>query len=147
LKVKIDGKKIDIDIFFEKKSTKGRPRLVLTEDALKLVESLSRIMCTEEEIASILNCSRDLFYTPDNKDLYRQAVEKGKCQGKQSLRRMQYELAKKNATMAIWLGKQYLGQSDVGLITGDGDTILRTMTTVAQLINNPAQNRDIEDLE
>ena len=27
-----------------------------------------------------------------------------------SLRRSQFKLAEKNATMAIWLGKQYLGQ-------------------------------------
>ena len=32
--------------------------------------------------------------------------------GKISLRRYQWELAKKNATMAIWLGKQFLGQRD-----------------------------------
>ena len=29
-----------------------------------------------------------------------------------SLRRKQWNLAKTNATMAIWLGKQYLGQKD-----------------------------------
>lgn len=142
-----DGKQKEVDVFFDKVSTKGRPRKVLTEDALKLIENLARIMCTDEEIASILGCSRDIFYNEDNAELYRQAVEKGKCQGKQSLRRMQYELAKKNATMAIWLGKQYLGQSDVGLVTGNGDDILKTITSVAQLINNPVRNRDIEDLE
>lgn len=32
--------------------------------------------------------------------------------GKISLRRMQWRLAEKNATMAIFLGKQYLGQRD-----------------------------------
>jgi hypothetical protein len=32
--------------------------------------------------------------------------------GRISLRRSQFELAKKNAAMAIWLGKQYLNQSD-----------------------------------
>ena len=32
--------------------------------------------------------------------------------GKISLRRYQFELAKKNASMAIWLGKQYLNQTD-----------------------------------
>ena len=70
-------------------------------------------MCTEEEIASILNCSRDLFYTEDNKELYRQAIQKGQSEGKQSLRRYQYELAKKgNSSMLIWLGKQWLGQTD-----------------------------------
>ena len=30
-----------------------------------------------------------------------------------SLRRSQFRLAENNATMAIWLGKQYLGQKDV----------------------------------
>ena len=32
--------------------------------------------------------------------------------GRISLRRTQFELAKKNATLSIWLGKQYLGQRD-----------------------------------
>lgn len=38
------------------------------------------------------------------------AIKRGS--GKISLRRAQFELAKKNAAMAIFLGKQYLGQSD-----------------------------------
>jgi hypothetical protein len=33
--------------------------------------------------------------------------------GKSSLRRAQWKLAEKNASMAIWLGKQYLGQRDI----------------------------------
>ena len=37
--------------------------------------------------------------------------------GKISLRRAQFRLAEKNANMAIWLGKQYLGQSDRGEYT------------------------------
>ena len=32
--------------------------------------------------------------------------------GKRSLRRYQFDLAKTNATMAIWLGKQWLNQTD-----------------------------------
>ena len=31
---------------------------------------------------------------------------------KKEMRRYQFALAQKNANMAIWLGKQYLGQSD-----------------------------------
>ena len=30
-----------------------------------------------------------------------------------ALRRSQWKMAERNATMAIWLGKQYLGQKDV----------------------------------
>ena len=36
--------------------------------------------------------------------------------GKVSLRRFQYELARSNATMAIWLGKQWLGQKDLQVV-------------------------------
>lgn len=32
--------------------------------------------------------------------------------GKSSLRRTQFKMAERNTAMAIWLGKQYLGQSD-----------------------------------
>ena len=114
MKVKnADGKTIELDVFFEKKATKGRPKKVLTEDALKLIQNLAHIMCTEEEIASILGASVDTLLNEDNKDLFRTAIEKGRHEGKQSLRRQQYQLAMKgNCSMLIWLGKQYLGQSE-----------------------------------
>ena len=111
--INAEGKQVELDVFFEKKATKGRPKKILTEDALKLIENLARIMCTDEEIASILGCCRDVFYNDDNAELYRQAIEKGKANGKQSLRRKQYEVAMKgNSSMLIWLGKQWLGQTD-----------------------------------
>ena len=46
--------------------------------------------------------------------------------GKSSLRRAQFKLAEKNATMAIWLGKQYLDQKDVveQYITSDGVKVI-----------------------
>lgn len=111
--INADGKQIDIDVFFEKIPTKGRPKKVLTEDAIKLIENMARIMCTDEEIADVLGCSRDLFYTKENENLFRQAIEKGRATGKQSLRRKQYEVAMKgNSSMLIWLGKQWLNQTD-----------------------------------
>ena len=132
MKVKnADGKVVDLDVFFEKKATKGRPRKILTEDALKLIESLARIMCTDEEIASVLGCSRDIFYNEDNAELYRQAIEKGKAEGKSSLRRQQWELAKKgNASMLIWLGKQWLGQTE----KVEQTTSFEDLTPLADLI-------------
>ena len=111
--INADGKQVEIDVFFEKKATKGRPKKVLTEDALKLIENMARIMCTEEEIAQCLGASVDTLLNADNKELFRTAIEKGKANGKQSLRRKQYEVAMKgNASMLIWLGKQWLGQTD-----------------------------------
>jgi hypothetical protein len=43
-----------------------------------------------------------------------------------SLRRYQFDLAKKSAVMAIWLGKQYLGQTEkqeVQVTRADDDSI------------------------
>lgn len=42
----------------------------------------------------------------------RTAFDDGRLEGFVSLRRKQFAMAEKNPTMAIWLGKQYLGQSD-----------------------------------
>ena len=129
--INAEGKQVEIDVFFEKKVTKGRPKKILTEDALKLIENLSRIMCTDEEIASILNCSRDVFYTQENEELFRQAIQKGRANGKQSLRRKQYEVAMKgNSSMLIWLGKQWLEQTD----KVEQTTSFEDLTPLADLI-------------
>ena len=45
---------------------------------------------------------------PELREIYEVAKETGKV----SLRRLQFELAKRNAAMAIFLGKNLLGQSD-----------------------------------
>ena len=141
-----DGKVREIDVFFDKISTKGRPRKVFTEEGLKLVENLAGIMCTDEEIASILGCSRDLFYTEDNNELYRQAIKKGNAQSKQSLRRLQFRLAEKNASMAIWLGKQYLGQTDV-ITAQTTEDFVKNLDSIYDKLKNPAKNRTIEEME
>ena len=43
---------------------------------------------------------------------FAEAYKKHSAGGKISLRRNQFKLAETNATMAIWLGKQYLNQRD-----------------------------------
>lgn len=113
-----EEKNIDLDYIeaakcFDDVRTKGRPRKVLNGTGVKVIEALSRVMCTEEEIAACLGVKKDTLHTPHNKKIFLDAYEKGRENGKMSLRRNQYELSKVNATMAIWLGKQYLGQKDV----------------------------------
>ena len=73
------------------------------------VEKLANIQCTQEEIASFLGLS---VRTLQRDEEFCRIYKKGQDNGKMSLRRMQYKLAEKNATMALWLGKQYLGQKD-----------------------------------
>lgn len=103
----------DISPFYEKASTKGRPRKILSEEGIKLVTKMSMYMCTEEEIAGCLEMSLDTLHNEDNKELFRSAIEKGRNSGKESLRRKQYQVAMKgDRGMLIWLGKQLLGQTD-----------------------------------
>jgi hypothetical protein len=83
----------------------ARPRLELDEDQ---IEKLAAIMCTMEEIASVVECSVDTL-----ERRYAEVIKRGRERGKMSLKRKQYETAMKgNVSMLIWLGKQHLGQRD-----------------------------------
>lgn len=109
----VDNKIILTKQCFEKIPTKGRPRYKLNEVGLEVVEKLSSFMCTEEEIASFMGISVDTFKRPENLVPFTEQVKKGREKGKASLRASQFRMAKTNPTMAIWLGKQYLGQKDI----------------------------------
>lgn len=84
---------------------RGRPRAKLDEDAL---EDLAKIGCTDEEIGLILHCSADTLTRN-----FADRLKKGRAEMRMSLRRTQIKLAQEgNAALAIWLGKQYLGQKE-----------------------------------
>lgn len=94
--------------------TKRRPGRPRVEVDLKVVEDLAKIHCTEAEIAAFFGVSPELIRRRKKSDeQFRGALEKGRDQGKTSLRRLQWKSAMSgNVTMLIWLGKQLLGQSD-----------------------------------
>lgn len=78
-------------------------------------ESLCNLQCTIEEIAGFFKCNRDTvdaWCKRTYKEGFSAVYKKYSQNGKISLRRYQYKLAEKNASMAIWLGKQWLGQTD-----------------------------------
>lgn len=96
----------------------GRPK---KEIDIKTFEGLCKIQCTEKEICSIFDCCEDTlnawckenYQDDDGKPLtFSETYKRVSAGGKASLRRIQFELAKKSAPMAIWLGKQILGQKD-----------------------------------
>lgn len=95
------------------KNKGGRPKYEIDYETL---DDLCKIMCTGEEIASILNIDYDTL----NKRLkeekhggFSDYYKKMSAKGKKSLRRVQYEQALDgNTTMMVWLGKQYLDQKD-----------------------------------
>ena len=82
---------------------------------LKLVEDLARIQCTDAETAAVLGYSKDAWSRRLRREPeLRLLVEKGRENGRSSLRRIQWKGALGgNTTMQIWLGKQYLGQRDM----------------------------------
>jgi DNA invertase Pin-like site-specific DNA recombinase len=75
----------------------------------EMIERLALIMCSYEEIAMVMNTSVDNL-----KKRYKDVIEKGRAEGKKGLRRAQYEKAvkDKDVRMLIFLGKNYLEQSD-----------------------------------
>jgi len=83
----------------------ARPQKPVNE---KLLRDLASILCTMEEMADILGVSKDTL-----ERRYAAIIKVEQQTGRSSLRRHQYKLAcAGNATMLIWLGKQWLGQSD-----------------------------------
>ena len=90
----------------------GRPLKPIDKEQF---EKLCAIQCTLEEIAGFFNCCEDTIEAWCKREYgvtFSEAYKKYSAKGKQSLRRIQFALAQKSAAMAIWLGKQYLGQTD-----------------------------------
>lgn len=98
----------------------GRPESDLDYE---LIGRLATIQCTISEIAAILGVSVDTL--EKNEKFYGVYYEK-KESGKMSLRRRQWDKALSgDSTSLIWLGKQYLGQSDKAEQTIKGETIIK----------------------
>ena len=99
----------------------------------KQFEELCAIQCTQEEIAAVLNVSRDTLmrwcintYETNFATIY----DEKRMKGKASLRRSQFNLAKINPTVCILLGKQYLNQTDkvdVGISSNEDDDLTKAI--------------------
>ena len=80
------------------------------------LDKLCAIQCTGEECASILGMDYDTLNAALKRDGNKGFSDYFKTKsafGKASLRRRQFKAAEDgNATMLVWLGKQWLGQLD-----------------------------------
>ena len=101
----------------------ARPKIEIDKN---LFEKLCQIQCTKEEICSIFECDEKTItrfcedtYNMGFSDIYKKKSEIGKS----SLRRLQWKAANNgNTTMLIWLGKQYLGQTDKQELSGSASS-------------------------
>ena len=90
----------------------ARPRIEIDRDQFM---KLCAIQCTLDEIASWFKCSEDTVERWCRRELkigFADAYKMFSAEGKISLRRTQFRMAEHNVSMAIWLGKQYLGQAE-----------------------------------
>ena len=112
-------------------------------------EKLCALQCTEEEICGFLDVTDktlERWCQKEYKAHFSEVFRQKRGVGKVSLRRSQWRLAEKNSNMAIWLGKQYLGQRDMPQ-ENTTETQNNDMQTLADLLQHPVPNRDIKDFE
>lgn len=114
----------------------GRPKKVIKQ---KQFEAMCQIQATQDEILLVLGVSDKTLnawckrtYGKTFSDIFAEKRSAGKI----SLRRKQWKLADRSAAMAIFLGKQFLGQTD--------KSEMEVNTTVQ---NNPLDGVTTEELK
>ena len=117
----------------------ARPRKEIDQ---KQFENLCGLQCTLEEICGWFGCCTDTLeawckrtYKQGFSEVFRQKRGTGKI----SLRRAQFRLAEKNANMAIWLGKQYLLQTEIP-VNGNGRGSIDEDDPITKSLKEEAQN-------
>jgi hypothetical protein len=71
------------------------------------------MQATDEEIAAWFGVSTRTIERRRKVRKFADVMDRGRAKGRLSVRRMQMKLLEAgNATMGVWLGKQYLGQTD-----------------------------------
>ena len=92
------------------------------------LEKLAAMQCTDEEIAAWFNVSPRTIERRRKSPVFAETICRGKARGRISLRRAQLKILEQgNATMGIWLGKQYLGQADQIDVNTNHQTVVLVM--------------------
>lgn len=95
------------------KSRRGPKYIKIDEEQFT---KLCELQCTQEEIAGFFRCSPDTverWCERHFKQKFAEIFKQKRQSGKISLRRAQFQAALKgNTALLIWLGKQYLDQSE-----------------------------------
>ena len=113
----------------------GRPPVKIDEEQFN---KLCALHCTMDEIAAFFNCSDDTVreWCKRTFDCTFSEVYKNKAaMGNMSLRRYQFKMAEKSVPMAIFLGKNWLGQTDKSETTV---MEVEDLSTLAQMLNSNA---------
>lgn len=118
----------------------GRPKKEIDK---KTFENLCGLQCTEAEICGFFNVTDKTLSSWCKREYglkFSEVFAQKRGLGKISLRRAQFQLAEKSAAMAIFLGKQYLGQSDTPTTdmheTVQDDALTASLKELAERMDN-----------
>lgn len=121
----------------------GRPRKQINQEEF---EKLCALQCTKEEICGwfdVTDKTLEKWCNETYEEHFSDVFSKKRVAGKISLRRAQFQLAQKNASMAIFLGKNYLGQSDTMVVSreekAEDDALTKSLKELAEELNNADQ--------
>ncbi len=109
---------------------------------LEHVKGLAAIGCTYSEMAMVLGCSEKFICEEkDANPAFAIALEQGEGEIKSSLRRAQLDEAinGRNASLLIWLGKQYLGQVDKQEVKNKTEINITVQRAMDELRNIPRE--------
>lgn len=128
----------------------ARPRKEIDQ---KDFESLCALQCTKEEICGFFDVSDktlENWCKRTYSEGFSEVFKKKRGKGKISLRRAQFRLAEKSASMAIWLGKQWLGQKDTVEIERPDEVVIsndlvEVIKISAQNLKNREEQQENED--
>lgn len=110
----------------------GRPKKEIDSTQF---EKLCALQCTREEICGwfdVTDKTLDKWCKEKYGDTFSVVFSKKREAGKISLRRAQWRLAEKSPAMAIFLGKNYLGQKDNVVV--DSPSQVSAIEQIAHLV-------------
>lgn len=113
----------------------------------KQFEQLCALQCIKDEICAVFDVDEKTLTAwckRTYKKSFREIFQEKRKLGHISLRRTQFKWAEKSATMAIFLGKQYLGQSDNVTVgnAATNDIDAPVMSPMEQLVKSLNDSRD-----
>ena len=128
------------------KAKTGRPCALVDDDkTIATLSGLARIQCTTKEASAVLAVSEPTFFAFLKRcKKARETWDFGRDNGLASLRRNQFRMSETNATMAIWLGKQHLGQKDSQFLDVNSTiTFSQTFETFIRALSSPDNTKVI----
>jgi hypothetical protein len=106
---------------------RGKKKIISDED-MAIAESYAFDGCQNGTIAGLMGWNETLIH--DNKDIQKKLTKK-RQERYAMLRKLQFKQAEKYAPMTMFLGKNYLGQTDKTEVTGkDGGPLVAPQINV-----------------